>query len=978
MIRRRKLIAVGCRLACLFAGTAVAWTSNLARQAVAADRPSPVAALPAGEAEGLFPYQFEHGRSAYCDLVTLSDGALHSGKAMEWADQVLVFGSDGKPAVFDSAGVAQIEYRRFFRHREQPELPDLTVAYVERLPRDPSLHGKVAIEDGVAVVGVDSANVAWKPKPGASVTFRVHVLNAGRKASAEATCRVLIDGKEIKQTKIGALEPRQRFEVEAPWAWQDGRHTLRVELQAAGTTAEINQWNNTFQEEVGAQPVAVVVARSRYDRFEAQRNAVDSYCFEDWVQYQLGCINALFRQSVYPTSPEGIIERVRCDRILIVEDPDQPDQRAAWQAALRQGGKADGLAEYAAALVYGKADPDDPLNFAGLKVDWPRLQQLGLQLGLVDLSMTDTMPEQCLAVDRNGRFVERHHLFPWPRTLMHSAGGFRLTEPEAAYLNGIAGRPRGLQGEYLYRLPQRINIVVRANNGQPLEGVTVDAYQLSGEGEYAGMILGVAPRDPIYSAPTDGLGKLGLLDQDAPEYTTVNGYKLRPNPFGRIAPDGSNALLMLKLTYGDAPEEYHFIRLFDCVLAALQGRSDVHVIDLRSRFAAPESPPATTSTAILMDPRDPPKTPAVAAWYAPAGFTPRQIEEFRVYQRVSLSGDEANPWRLVAVKRRDDPTGWLQYQGSYWQPPSDTAAAYSGDTFYAVSVVDLNGREGNLSAPGYLACGKDAARLAIHRDYAIMTMVGEGPSQLLRWDGQVATQPYGVRAYRFPGYRPAFAGIAISSDHRLLMTDPVNHVLTWYDESGELSEVLPHRETWPGFASDEPGEFYAPWDVAVDAAGRIYVADFGNHRVQILDSSGRFVAMLDADARFQRPHAVAFSNGHLCVTDRDGTRCRVYDVKGDTPVFVRELPLIIDGDRALVSKTDRVYITGRLAAKQDIGILVFSPDGDGARFEQIVTNVEMGKVHSPRGLYFFVNALGDDYGYCVNSFPFDVRRVKLD
>lgn len=938
--------------------------------------PGVIPVKPAGAADGLFGYRFEHGRLEFMDLITLEDGTFRLGKAMEWADQVLVFGAENRPSVFDARHVRRIDFRRYLRHREKPALPDLTVAFVERLPRDPHLHGFVHSADGVPRVDVNTDGVSWKPEPGQKVTFRIHVRNAGARPSASALARVSIDGSELVDIPVESIAPGEMRMLEASWPWSSDADRLRVELRSQGSTIEINQWNNTFEEPIQALGVAVVVARDFYDRFDTSRNLVDSFCFEDWVQYQLRSLNALFHQSAFHTQPEGILERVRCDRILIVDDPNDPDQPAHWRAELRRGGLADGLAEYAAVLVFGNTVADASADHPSLNVDWPSLKSLCLQLGLVDLAKTDTRPEQCLAVNSRRLYVNRQHLFPWPRTLMHTPGGFRLTEPEAAYLNRVRGRPRGLQGEYLYQLPEKITIVAHAGNGQPMADVQVDVFQLQSEGEYAGFIVGVAPGDPLYSAPTDALGRLTLLDQEAPDEDTPSGYRARPNPFGRIALDGGNGLLLLQLR-SQGGESYQFLRLQECLTAYLQGQRDDYVVHLQTRFGLPDAPPAPVTTATYCEDRAQIQPPVSITWSSPPGFSVRKVDEFRIYRRTSLGGEEVAPWELVAVNRKLPEGWWLRYDGAYWQrPPVD--AEYSGDTFFAVSCVDKNGRESSLAAPGYLAYGKDSVKMAIHRDYAVMTLIGDGPIQLLRWDGEIGTHPYGVRNLRFPGYRPAFAGIAVNSDHRLVMTDPVNHVIAFYDDMGELTEIVPHRDVWPGFASDKPGEFYTPWDIAVDAAGRIYVADYGNDRVQIFDASARYLGLLDEGFAFRGPHALAVANGHLCVTDREGRRCRVYDVSGEAPVFVRQLPPLLDADRGLVSQSGRIYITGRLAEKMENGILVFAPDGDRATYERVLFEVEMGKVHGPRGLYFFINALGHHYAYCVNSFPFDLRRQLLD
>lgn len=45
-----------------------------------------------------------------------------------------------------------------------------------------------------------------------------------------------------------------------------------------------------------------------------------------------------------------------------------------------------------------------------------------------------------------------------------------------------------------------------------------------------------------------------------------------------------------------------------------------------------------------------------------------------------------------------------------------------------------------------------------------------------------------------------------------------------------------------GSESNEPGRFSDPHAIAIDSTGRIYVADRGNNRIQVLDAEGNFVA----------------------------------------------------------------------------------------------------------------------------------------
>ena len=59
-----------------------------------------------------------------------------------------------------------------------------------------------------------------------------------------------------------------------------------------------------------------------------------------------------------------------------------------------------------------------------------------------------------------------------------------------------------------------------------------------------------------------------------------------------------------------------------------------------------------------------------------------------------------------------------------------------------------------------------------------------------------------------------------------------------------------------GTPGSEPGEFDLPHGIAVDKNGRVFVADRGNSRIQIFDSSGAFLAEWKSN-QLGRPYAVA-------------------------------------------------------------------------------------------------------------------------
>ena len=55
-------------------------------------------------------------------------------------------------------------------------------------------------------------------------------------------------------------------------------------------------------------------------------------------------------------------------------------------------------------------------------------------------------------------------------------------------------------------------------------------------------------------------------------------------------------------------------------------------------------------------------------------------------------------------------------------------------------------------------------------------------------------------------------------------------------------------KSW-GEPGDQPGQFHTPHSIAVDAQGNVYVADRGNHRIQVFDGDGKFLRQIVIDVR---------------------------------------------------------------------------------------------------------------------------------
>ncbi len=98
-----------------------------------------------------------------------------------------------------------------------------------------------------------------------------------------------------------------------------------------------------------------------------------------------------------------------------------------------------------------------------------------------------------------------------------------------------------------------------------------------------------------------------------------------------------------------------------------------------------------------------------------------------------------------------------------------------------------------------------------------------------------------------------------------------------------------------GSEGPAPGEFRSPADVAVGPEGHLYVADAGNHRVQILDGDGGFRKQLGSygwrEGELDTPTAVAVSALHrplVFIGEKGNRRVQMCDVVNEQYRIVLE------------------------------------------------------------------------------------------
>jgi hypothetical protein len=117
--------------------------------------------------------------------------------------------------------------------------------------------------------------------------------------------------------------------------------------------------------------------------------------------------------------------------------------------------------------------------------------------------------------------------------------------------------------------------------------------------------------------------------------------------------------------------------------------------------------------------------------------------------------------------------------------------------------------------------------------------------------------------------------IVVDNADLVWVTDACNHRVQVFDARGSEAKLVKH---W-GANGHAPGELHYPYDILLDPAalagqpeGRVYLCEFGNHRVQKFTLDGKYVGHFGANGRgegqLDQPWGVARdSQGRMFVLD---------------------------------------------------------------------------------------------------------------
>lgn len=178
----------------------------------------------------------------------------------------------------------------------------------------------------------------------------------------------------------------------------------------------------------------------------------------------------------------------------------------------------------------------------------------------------------------------------------------------------------------------------------------------------------------------------------------------------------------------------------------------------------------------------------------------------------------------------------------------------------------------DLGKPKGMGCDKDGNIIVIEPHYQRINIFSPAGKLLDQWGER------GTNAGQL--IMPRAVAITASGDFLIPEYSLVDRVQEFTPDGKKLVNLIGHTGV-------ENGEFNRPEGISVDAAGRIYVADSCNHRIQIFSPDGKFLRTYGKPGRgvgeMSYPYDVRLDKeGNQYVCEFENSRIQIFDTNGQS------------------------------------------------------------------------------------------------
>ena len=190
-------------------------------------------------------------------------------------------------------------------------------------------------------------------------------------------------------------------------------------------------------------------------------------------------------------------------------------------------------------------------------------------------------------------------------------------------------------------------------------------------------------------------------------------------------------------------------------------------------------------------------------------------------------------------------------------------------------------------------------------DHIIVTEYGNNRLLALTQEGSLRTIVGGTRGSQPLQFDKPW-GVAVDHNGKIFVTDFFNHRIQVLNADFTFSHCF-------GSNGAQPGEFSGPTDITVDSNNIVYVADLGNDRVQKFTPEGKVLGVINSKVDKENPQGpwgvCVDGNGMLYTTNRNTVS--MFSSDGNFLGFIHDKDLKRDYTY-IVSDQTTLYITGEI------------------------------------------------------------------
>lgn len=451
---------------------------------------------------------------------------------------------------------------------------DLSISYIQRIPE----MDYVWDSNNPAVEG-------W-PTVGQQITWRAVVKNWMSEGHS-VQYRWFEDDVELFNSTI-FLPGNSTTNIDLPWNWTFDRHRLRLEIDATNVVEEFEESNNSLEIFTDAISVGFYVEQDLYDFFHENqfKLGVGANTWEDWANRQVNMWNDMFANAIYPETPNGVLDRIRLDKVTIVGN-------GALPLAGGLPGNHPNYNDRSVDLIWGFPST---VNYSDVTTvstnnhffyEGSLIHELGHARYLVDAYGFNTShnPDagNNIAIEECGELVAGSSLMPFQVfdiTYLTKYQGLMASDYtyvdrySAVAMNLIAGHRATLGnynapgniGEFMNDFPTQNELTVKNMDGDPLPGANIKVYQATnGTGWYNKHFDNTF--DLEFTADANGVVQLGICPFDD-DGTIEHTYGI------------SNAIAIVRVQYGSLVG-YGFLESADFNMEYWRGNTGLGTYELQ-------------------------------------------------------------------------------------------------------------------------------------------------------------------------------------------------------------------------------------------------------------------------------------------------------------------------------------------------------------------------------------------------------------